>query len=224
LFVASEQTGFGYFKNFGRTRRQGLEVDSTVRVSRFTFGGGYTLLDATYRSAETVDGSSNSSNESAARGLRGFEAVQEIEPGDRIPLTPRHMVKVFTDVHVTPKVTVHLGVNAVGKSFARGNENNEHQADGLYYLGPGASPGHTVFSLGSRYQIFRRLQFFVHVNNLFNRKYYTAAHLGLTGLTPTGNFIARPFPAVSGEFPVQHATFYAPGAPRAAWGGLRFTF
>jgi outer membrane receptor protein involved in Fe transport len=26
LFVTSEQSGFGYFKNFGRTKRQGIEV------------------------------------------------------------------------------------------------------------------------------------------------------------------------------------------------------
>ena len=26
LFVASTQTGFGYFKNFGSTRRQGIEL------------------------------------------------------------------------------------------------------------------------------------------------------------------------------------------------------
>ena len=26
LFVTSEQTGFGYFRNFGKTRRQGLEL------------------------------------------------------------------------------------------------------------------------------------------------------------------------------------------------------
>jgi outer membrane receptor protein involved in Fe transport len=91
-------------------------------------------------------------------------------------------------------------------------------------LGSGTSPGYAVVELGSRYQIHRQLQVFVQVNNLFDRKYYTAAQLGPTGFTNSGNFMARPFPAVGGEFPVQHATFYAPGAPRAAWGGLRFTF
>jgi outer membrane receptor protein involved in Fe transport len=195
-----------------------------VRVSRFTFGGGYTLLDATYQSEETVDGSSNSSNDAAAGGLKGFDDVQEIEPGDHIPLTPRHMVKAFTDVHITPKFTVDFGMNAYTKSFARGNENNQHQPDGLYYLGSGTSPGYAIFDLGSRYQVHRRLQLFAQVNNLFNQRYYSAAQLGPTGFTATGNFIARPFPAVSGEFPVVHATFYAPGAPRAAWGGLRLTF
>jgi outer membrane receptor protein involved in Fe transport len=224
LFVASEQTGFGYFKNFGRTRRQGAEADTRLRVSRFTFGGGYTFLEATYRSPETVDGSSNSANESAERGIKGLEDSQKIEPGDQIPLTPQHMVKAFTDIQVTSKFTVDFGMTAFSSSFARGNENNEHQPDGQYYLGPGKSPGYAVFELGSRYQVHARLQLFVQVNNLLNRKYYTAAQLGPTGFTGAGNFMARPFPAVAGEFPLQHATFYAPGAPRSAWAGLRLTF
>ena len=38
LFVASEQTGFGYFKNFGETERQGLEMSATGRTGRVTMG------------------------------------------------------------------------------------------------------------------------------------------------------------------------------------------
>jgi len=81
-----------------------------------------------------------------------------------------------------------------------------------------------VSNLGARYQVTRWLQFFAQVNNLFNRQYFTAARLGPTGFTDTGNFIARPFAPVGGEFPVQRATFYAPGASRAAWGGIRIIF
>ena len=36
--------------------------------------------------------------------------------------------------------------------------------------------------------------------------------------------IARPLPAVAGQFPIQQATFYAPGAPRTFWVGLRYQF
>ena len=50
LFVASNQTGFGYFKNFGKTRRQGVELHANSRIGRVAFGGGYTFLDATYQS------------------------------------------------------------------------------------------------------------------------------------------------------------------------------
>jgi outer membrane receptor protein involved in Fe transport len=79
-------------------------------------------------------------------------------------------------------------------------------------------------NLGVRYQVHRRLEFFVRANNLFDRKYYTGAQLGPTGFTDSGNFVARPFPAVNGEFPLRNTTFFAPGAPRAAWAGVRVRF
>jgi outer membrane receptor protein involved in Fe transport len=81
-----------------------------------------------------------------------------------------------------------------------------------------------VANLGGRYQLHRRVQLFVQANNLLNRRYYTAAQLGSTGFTAAGNYVARPFPAIGGAFPVQQTTFFAPGAPRGAWGGIRFTF
>jgi outer membrane receptor protein involved in Fe transport len=87
LFVASNETGFGYFKNFGRTRRQGVQLDVSGRTKRVTIGGGYTYLAATYQSPETVDGSSNSTNDSAAAGVRGLDGTVAIQPGNRIPLS-----------------------------------------------------------------------------------------------------------------------------------------
>ena len=45
LFVASEQTGFGFFDNFGKTRRQGLEANFDARISQFVLGGQLHLSD-----------------------------------------------------------------------------------------------------------------------------------------------------------------------------------
>jgi len=224
LFVASEQTGFGYFRNFGKTRRQGLKFDVNGQVWRAGLGGSYTFLDATFQSPEEVNGSSNSTNEEALEGVRGVEGAIEIEPGARIPLIPRHIFKAFANLQATSKFSVDWGLVAVSGAYARGNENNLHQPDGQYYLGSGRSPGYAVSNLGARYQAAHWLQFFAQINNLFDRRYFTAAQLGPTGFTDEGNFIARPFEEIDGEFPVRHATFYAPGAPRAAWGGIRVKF
>jgi outer membrane receptor protein involved in Fe transport len=224
LFVASEQTGYGYFKNFDRTRRQGLELDANFRFGRLLLGGGYTLLDATFQSEEEVNGAGNSTNEEARRGLPGVEGAIEIEPGNRIPLTPRHLLKAYADLQATRKLFLNFGLLGASSSFARGNENNSHQPDGRFYLGEGSSPGYAVANLGARFDPHPRLQFFLNVTNLFNRTYYTGAQLGATGFTAAGNFLARPFPAVNGEYPLQGVTFFAPGAPRGAWAGLRFRF
>ena len=69
-----------------------------------------------------------------------------------------------------------------------------------------------------------RLQVIAQVNNLFDQEYATGAQLGPAGLTETGTFIARPLPAINGEFPVRHTTFLAVGAPRRAWIGARLRF
>jgi outer membrane receptor protein involved in Fe transport len=224
LFVASTQTGFGFFKNFGNTRRQGVEVGMHGRIKQLTVGTGYTYLDATYQSAETVSGSSNSTNDVAAAGAKGLDGAIAIHPGDRIPLVPRHLVKAFADVQATPKLSLNLDLVAVSSAFARGNENNRDQPDGTYYLGPGASPGYAVTNLGARYQVNATLQFVAQINNLFDRHYDTAAQLGPTGFTDTGTFIARPLPPVGAEFPLQHSTFFAPGTPRTFSVGTRLKF
>jgi outer membrane receptor protein involved in Fe transport len=224
LFVASPQTGFGYFKNFGKTLRQGLELDANTRVKRLTLGLGYTFLDATFQSPETVNGSGNSSNAEALLGRKGLESTIAIQPGNRIPLIPQHMLKMYADIQVTTKFLVDLNVIGISSAIARGNENNQHKPDGTTYLGAGSTPGYGVVNLGGRYQIHPRIELFVRANNLFDRKYYTASQLGPTGFSSTGTFQARPLPAINGEFPVQQSTFLAPGAPLGVWGGAKIRF
>lgn len=220
LFVASQQTGFGYFTNFGQTRRQGIEVNLSGRVKHFTLGGNYTFLDTTYQSAQTVGGGSNSVND----GGLGMEGNITVQPGDSIPLIPRNLFKAYVDYQPTTKLSVDLDFDAVGRSFARGNENNLDKPDGIYYLGQGFSPGYGVMNAGAHYQVHKRVQLFVQINNLLNHRYYTAAQLGPTPYDNTGNFIPRPFPSVDGNFPIRHTTFFAPGAPIGAWGGIRYRF
>ena len=223
LFVASTQTGFGYFRNFGQTLRSGVETSLNGHWRKLVGGGGYTFLDATYQSAETVRGSSNSSNDSAAE-VKGLEGTIRIAAGSRIPLTPQQMVKAWADVNVTSRLVVNLNLVAISSSFASGNENNSHRADGTYYLGPGTAPGYGVVNLAARYRLNKSAELFVRVNNLFDHHYYTAAQLQVTGFTSAGNFRARPLPAVNGDYPLVHATFFAPGAPIGVFGGVRIKF
>jgi outer membrane receptor protein involved in Fe transport len=225
LFVASQVSGSGYFRNFGKTLRQGAEASLQVRVKRITAGAGYTFLDATYQTAETVAGTGNSTNDAALSGLKGIPGVIQITPGDHIPLVPQHNFKIFGDIEVTRKLSVDVDLLATSGSYARGNENNLDQPDGKYYLGPGKSPGYVVVNLRAHYDLTRRFQLAAQIDNLFDRRYYTAAQLGATGFNDQGTFVARPFPAyANGDYPVQQATFYAPGAPRRAWVELKVRF
>ncbi len=219
IFIAAPQTGYGYFKNFGRTLRQGFEAGASSRVGqRLTLGANYTFLDASFETYERLLGGSNSRNNAAAKGLGG---VIQVLPGNTIPLSPQHAVKAYAIIQVKQKLTLDLGAVGVSSAYARGNENNLHQPDGTYYLGNGKSAGYGLLNAGARYTLNGRLEFFVQATNLLNRKYYSGAQLGPAGFNPQGNFQARPFPVAAGEYPLQRSTFLAPGAPRAAWAGVK---
>ena len=220
LFVASQQTGFGYFTNFGQTRRQGIEAAISARLGKVTLGANYTFLNATYQSAQTVDGGSNSAND----GGLGMDGNITVQPGDHIPQIPRNIFKAYAEYRPNSKLSLDLDFDAVGRSYARGNENNLDRPDGIYYLGQGYSPAYGVANFGAHYQAQKHAQLFVQIDNLFNHRYYTAAQLGPTPFDNAGNFVARPFPAVSGDYPIRTTTFFAPGAPLGAWGGVRFSF
>ena len=221
LFVASTQTGFGYFRNFGNTRRQGAEANLSGRWRRVALGGGYTFLRATYESAETLRASANGSATASSPGLDG---TVRISPGAHIPLIPEHMLKAWADVNAAKRLVVNLNLTGLSSSFARGNENNAHHPDGTYYLGPGSAPGYAVLNIGTKYRLPRLGELFVQVNNVLDRKYYTAAQLQTTGFTSAGNFVARPFAAVNGSYPLVHATFFAPGAPVGVVAGVKVRF
>ena len=226
LFVAAPaNTQFGYFKNFGKTRREGLELGASGKAGALNLGANYTYLNATYQSAETINAVGNSSNDTAVAGDKGLDGNIRITPGNRIPLVPRHLFKAHADYAFGGGLSAGLSLIAIGSSFARGNDNNLHAPDGVNYLGSGRSGGYAVFNLSTQYQVDKQLRFFAQINNLLNRHYSNGAQLGPNGFTANGNFIARPFPATAGgDFPVQQSAFYAPGAPRTAWVGVRYQF
>ena len=69
--------------------------------------------------------------------------------------------------------------------------------------GPAISPGYAVVNLGGRYALTRWLQMVGQINNLFDRRYYTAAQLGALGFTDSETLHRAAAPAdrwrVSGE-------------------------
>jgi outer membrane receptor protein involved in Fe transport len=222
LFVADNTSGFGYFKNFGKTLRQGLELGLGGRSGPWAFGTHYTYLSATYQSPETVLGAGNSSNSSAVAGTPGVDGTINIKPGDQIPLVPKHLFKIHADYQWSPEWSFGGNMNAVSGVFARGNENNQHQASAPYYLGAGKTGGYAVVNLQARYQPSKRWQVFAHINNVFDRRFVTSAQLGAMGFSSKGNFQSRPLGAnANGDYPLQNSTFLAPGAPRSFWVGVK---
>ncbi len=226
LFVADNSAGYGYFKNFGKTRRQGLELAASARLpGGWQFGGNLMLLDATYRSTEVVDGAANSSNDVAQAGAPGTEGRITLRPGDRIPLLPRRLLKLQVEGAVAEGWRLSADLLASSGATARGNENGQHRPDGSVYTGPGRSAGYAVLNLALDVEPAAGLKLFAQLQNAFNRRYSTAAQLGANGFDAQGQYVARALPRLaSGEVPVPRGTFFAPGAPRALWIGARYTF
>jgi outer membrane receptor protein involved in Fe transport len=223
LFVTDDPSGFGYFKNFGKTRRQGIDLDLAGTVGSVRLSAHYTFLDATYRSAETVDGSANSTNQGPAPGFGGNI---DIARGNRIPLIPSNIFKAGIGWNANKFLSFDLDMIAVSGVYARGNENNRHQPDGVYYLGAGKTQGYAIVNVGAEVCPMPGVALFVQIDNLFDEKYATAAQLGVSGFDGNGNFVARPYPAsvIDGERRLAGSTFYAPGAPRSAQVGARIRF
>jgi outer membrane receptor protein involved in Fe transport len=227
LFVASQQAGFGYFLNFGKIRRDGVEVELAQDWQKWSIGSNYTFMNATYQSPQTLDGGSNSSNDSALAGRPGIDDDIHINSGDFIPQVPRNLFKLYGQYRPSSKLTVEMDVRAISSSFARGNENNLDRPDGVFYLGLGKSAGYGNVDMGMHYQVIPRIQLFAQFNNLLDKHYSTGAQLGTSPFDNDEHFVAQPFGTPygtgDGKIPIRSSTFLAPGAPFNIYGGLKIT-
>jgi outer membrane receptor protein involved in Fe transport len=229
LFVSSVALGTGYFQNFAKTRRRGGDASLDGRIGRVAWGLDYTFLDATYQSDAVLDGAANNTSDTALSGTPGLDGNIYVHPGNRIPLIPKQSGKAHAEYQATKRLAFDLSEVAVSSSYARGNENNAYKADGIYYLGPGVSPGYSVTNLRAHYDLSRHFLLALQIDNLFNKEYYTAAQLADTGFNAQGAVSTRPLPEyttgpAAGTYPAQAVTFFAPGAPRRAWVELKYKF
>ncbi len=215
LFAASPGVaGQGYFKNFGQTRRTGIEAALSGVTSRLTWSVGYSLVDARYRSSESIASEVNSA--AIDTDGDGEGDTLRIKSGDRIPGIPKHQLKIRGVFSVTSNWTVGANVIAFTDQYARGNENNAHRADGVDFFGNGKIAGYAIVNLDTRYNLGKGWQVFAKVNNVFDREYSSAGLLGASLFNPNGTF--------NGDEDANRQTLYAPGAPRAGWIGLRWEF
>src|SRR5882672_8915513 len=203
LFVSSSSSS-GFFTNFGKTRRQGLEAAVERSEGKFSWALNYSLIDATYQSSAALFSQANSTADA--------NGDIQVSPGDRIPGIPRHHLNASASYDLTDRTAVGAGAVAVSRQLARGNDNNRHQPDGVNFLGPGEIGGYALFNLNLDYKLDRGLRLFAKVANVFDRRYATAGALR-QNFFPGGN-LAAPRAQVN-------ETFYAPGAPRALWVGIQ---
>jgi iron complex outermembrane receptor protein len=212
-FVASTVNA-GYFANVGDTRREGLDLAIGGKEGPFRWHLAYSFVDATFQSAFTVNGESNSAADANGN--------IQVSPGDRIPLIPRNTGRLALDYEVTSRWEVGGSVVAASGAYLHGNENNANVAgqtngEGAYVQGTGRLPSYTVVNLQTSLRLAKQVQIFARIINLLDRKYSTAGFLTSNSFTPNGAFIANP-----NNWTNENAV--SPAEPFAVWAGVRLTF
>lgn len=211
-FTASNQlSGAGYYRNIGRTKRQGLDFGLNGNLDKFKWGASYSYVRATYDTDVEFANQSNSSND---------DGIYTATKGDYLPTIPKHQIKLRGQYAVTPAWTVGANVIGYASQYVWGNENNKHKANAANCndgedcaTGKGKISGYFVVNLDTQYNIGNGWKAFAKATNIFDRDYYISGRLAETAFNSAGVF---------GE--ESRMLGLLPGAPRAAWLGFRYEF
>jgi len=213
LLFISNGLAAGYFTNFGRTRRQGVELGLSQRQASFDWAVSYSYLRATFESRACLVAEANSSAETSP-ACPG-EGEIEVRPGNRMPGLPAQSLKLSLDLRPTEAWTIGAQVQAYSGQYARGNENNAHRPDGDEFNGAGRIGGYALLNLTASWKPVAGWELFAKVANVFDRRYASAGLLGENAFDAAGNLQAP------GDWRTEQ--FVGPGAPRAIWLGLRWS-
>ena len=88
--------------------------------------------------------------------------------------------------------------------------------DGVDFEGAGRVGGFAVMDLTALWKLTENLEVFGKVANLFDRRYASAGLLGENAFDASG--------ALQAPADWRNEQFVGPGAPRAAWVGVRLSF
>lgn len=242
-----------FFDTIGDTRRQGIEFGFSGRTERVDFSFNYGLTEATFQSRLFMVSPNNSSAaistplepsyDSSGRPLEAIQDMIQIDPGDRLPGIPLHNINVSLNFHLTPKWDFSVEMLARTGSFVRGNENNAHTQGSYDYIerpnstgtgtelirvgkfnDSGSLDGYVLFNLKTRYELLKGLSVFGLINNVFDQEYATAGRLGINPYSPSQKGTIGPSGWNYNSNDWQNATLIGPGAPRAYWAGIEYSF
>ena len=202
LFVyANASNGLGYFTNVDETTREGIDLGFSGQFDDLSLAVNYGFVMARYGSDFTIANEVNTSSDG--------DAIQ-IKDGDYLPNIPKHHMKIRANYRINPSWFVGATVSAFSKSYMMGNENQGHDASqGIQ----GEIPGYAVMNLDSQYYIGENWQLSLKAINIFDNEYYTGGRLAETLVQTDRSFGDE-----------REVASLIPGAPRAAWLGLRYEF
>jgi iron complex outermembrane receptor protein len=123
-----------------------------------------------------------------------------VEAGDRLPLVPEHLLKAGLEIGATDALTFGASVVAASGQHYRGDEGNlVEEVD-----------GYALLNLRLEYRFGERASFFLNIDNVLDEEYATFGVFGEADEVLGDDF--------------EDPRFLGPGAPRAAWAGVRVQF
>jgi outer membrane receptor protein involved in Fe transport len=211
--AAGSTNGAGYYKNVGRTKRQGIDMGLAGNNDKFKWSASYSYVRATYDSDVSFVSSSNSSEDA--------NSMIYVKPGDRIPSIPAHQLKLRAQYAVTPAWSIGSNVIGFSDTYVWGNENNKHRANSPTCVndttecatGNGKVSGYFIVNLDTQYNVGNGWKVFAKATNIFDREYNVSGRLAETMFAADGTYGSE-----------SKQLGLLPGAPRAAWIGARYEF
>ena len=203
-FIRNGTSGsaLGYFTNVGETLRQGIDASLYGAIKQFTWNTSLSLIRATYQDEFQAFVGNNKDKSKVAKG-------------DRIPEIPAMQLKVRLAYQANVDWKVGATLVANSHVYLNGNENNGWYPATNYY-GNGKASGYGLLNLDTQYRPSQgNLTYFAKISNVFNRANNTGGLQGASMFDPRTN-------AYAGDD--YRTSLFAPGAPRAAWVGVRYTF
>jgi iron complex outermembrane receptor protein len=243
IFASAGSGSAGYFTNFGRTRREGLEFALSRKAGIFDWFANLSVIDATFRTDGLLASSNNSSQVRPAADPaalvnppgQGYEI--QVRAGDKLPLVPDRVFKAGFMARFPNRWSAGMTLNYVGTQYLRGNENNRHRSgcfvsstvpgsaltpaacavasDDFSASGDGRLHAYIVINANVRFDAGAGWQIFAKVDNLLDRRYETSGFLGESVFPASGGGVFN-----GDEI---KTAFVAPGAPRAVWVGIRYS-
>jgi outer membrane receptor protein involved in Fe transport len=195
IFVNSVTLNRAYFANVGLTRRQGFSGRLDYNSDPVNAYIAYTYTDATVQTGYVEAAGSNPDADANGNIT--------IKPGDALPGIPRTTLKLGFDSPLTAKW--RIGADGLYQS-------------GQYLIGDEANltprlPGFFTVNAHTSYDFTPRVQLFVNVQNLFDKRYFTFGTF-----SPTNSVYLTQDPGAA------NPRSYSLAAPIGFFGGVRVKF
>jgi outer membrane receptor protein involved in Fe transport len=193
--VAAGTLGRAFFRNIGRTRRQGLEAQLELQGRRVSLSLGYAFTDATYLTPLVLASELNPGADAAG--------LIQVLPGDRLPGVARQRLKLTADWRTGGRLRLFADLVAASGQPLSGDEANLTPDTGGYF----------VAGAGAAWRLTPACELYLRADNLFDRRY---ASWGT--FSPTADTLIAEAPGASDPRSL------SPGAPRTWSAGLRLAF